>query len=86
MGSEFNMFTCPSCRAPYQIIKVEAGPESDSREIVCLVCGGPVAAREGEFVLKYFLMRRQGQPARTGTCDELAARVLARSDRPETMP
>jgi hypothetical protein len=55
MSSEFNTFTCPNCGALYQIIKVEAGPESDSREIVCLVCGGPLAAREGEFVLKYFL-------------------------------
>jgi predicted RNA-binding Zn-ribbon protein involved in translation (DUF1610 family) len=57
MSSKFNTFTCPNCGAPYQIIKVEAGPESDSREIVCLVCGGPLAAREGEFVLKYFLRK-----------------------------
>jgi hypothetical protein len=59
-------FTCPNCRALYQIIKVEAGPETDSREIVCLACGGPLVAREGEFVLKYFLMRkavrRRGRP------------------------
>ena len=58
MSSEFNTFTCPNCGALYQIIKVEAGPETDSREIVCLVCGGPLAAREGEFVLKYFLRRK----------------------------
>jgi hypothetical protein len=61
-----NAFTCPNCRTLYQIIKVEAGPETDSREIVCLACGGPLAAREGEFVLKYFLVRkavrRQGRP------------------------
>ena len=58
MSSRFNTFTCSNCVALYQIVKVEAGPETDSREIVCCVCGGPLAAREGEFVLKYFLMRK----------------------------
>jgi hypothetical protein len=55
-------FTCPNCRALYQIVKVEAGPETDSREIVCQVCDGPLAAREGEFVLKYFLLRKAARP------------------------
>jgi transcription elongation factor Elf1 len=54
----FNSFTCPNCQALYQIVKVEAGPETDSREIVCRVCGGPLAAREGKFILKYFLLRK----------------------------
>ena len=39
-------------------VKVEAGPETDSREIFCRACGGPLAAREGKFVLKYFLLRK----------------------------
>jgi hypothetical protein len=26
----FNPFTCPNCNALYQVVKVEAGPETDS--------------------------------------------------------
>jgi ribosomal protein S27E len=48
-------FKCPNCDA--QVVKVEALPEASDREIKCLVCGEPLAAREGEFVLKYFLLR-----------------------------
>jgi transcription elongation factor Elf1 len=53
-----NSFTCPNCQALYEIVKVEAGPESDSREIVCRACGAPLTAREEKFVLKYFLLRK----------------------------
>jgi hypothetical protein len=61
MGSRpslFNTFTCPNCQALYQIVKVEAGPETDLREIVCRACGGPLVGRDGKFVLKYFLLRK----------------------------
>jgi hypothetical protein len=67
MGSRpplFNTFTCPNCRALYQIVKMEAGPETDSREIVCRACGGPLVGREGKFVLKYFLMRKAARTRR----------------------
>ena len=50
-------FKCPNCDALYQVVKVEALPEARDHEIKCLVCGEPLAAREGEFVLKYFLLR-----------------------------
>ena len=49
----FNPFTCPNCGAYYQVVKVEAGPETDNREIKCQVCSSPLAGREGKFVLKY---------------------------------
>ena len=55
-------FKCPHCSALYHIIKVEAGPESDDREITCRICGGPLRAREGKFVFKYFLLRHAGRP------------------------
>ena len=55
--SACNSFTCPNCRALYHVVKAEAGPETDSREIVCRACGRPLAGREGGFVLKYFLLR-----------------------------
>jgi len=59
-----NTFMCPHCRALYQIVKVEAGPETDSREIVCRACGGPLTGREGKLVLKYFLLRKADRPRR----------------------
>jgi predicted Zn finger-like uncharacterized protein len=49
-------FKCPNCSALYHIVKLEAGPESDGREITCRACG-PLRAREGKFVIKYFLLR-----------------------------
>jgi predicted Zn finger-like uncharacterized protein len=57
-GGRFNTFTCPNCQALYEIVKVEAGPETEKREIICRACGGSLTAREGEFVLKYFLLRK----------------------------
>jgi hypothetical protein len=53
-----NSFTCPNCDAFYEVVQVEAGPETDNRAITCRACGGPLAGREGKFVLKYFLLRR----------------------------
>jgi hypothetical protein len=53
----FNPFTCPNCHAFYQVVKVEAGPETKGHEIACRVCGVPLAGREGKYVLKYFLLR-----------------------------
>ena len=51
-------FRCPKCAALYQIVRAQAGPEtSRDAKIACRVCGGPLTAREGEFVLKYFLLR-----------------------------
>jgi hypothetical protein len=54
-------FKCPHCSALYHIIKVEAGLESDDRQITCGTCGGPLRAREGKFVFKYFLLRHVGR-------------------------
>jgi hypothetical protein len=51
-------FNCPNCDALYQLIKDEAGPETDNREITCRACGGPLPARDGIFVCKYFLLRK----------------------------
>jgi predicted Zn finger-like uncharacterized protein len=56
----FNAFTCPDCQALYDLVKVEAGPETTLQEVKCLSCGEPLPARDGgEFVLKYFLLRKR---------------------------
>jgi hypothetical protein len=52
---------CTNCDAMYQIVKVEAGPDTTSRQITCRACGAPLASREGKTVLKYFLLRNGGR-------------------------
>ena len=54
-------FKCPNCNALYQIVKVKAGPETVGRAITCRPCGAPLPAREGNFIVKYFLLRNAGR-------------------------
>ena len=54
-------FTCPNCQALYHVVKVEAGPETVFQDVTCGVRGEPLVGREGEFVLKYFLLRKAGR-------------------------
>jgi hypothetical protein len=49
---------CLHCDALYHVVRGEAGPETVYREITCLACGGLLPEREGQFVLKYFLLRK----------------------------
>ena len=58
MPPGFNSFTCPNCQALHQVVRVEAGPETNNREITCSVCGAPLLGRKGKFVLKYFPLRK----------------------------
>ena len=62
----FNPFTCPKCKALYQVVKVEVGQETKDREITCQVCGGPLAGTEGKFILKYFFLRKGIRPRQHG--------------------
>jgi hypothetical protein len=65
------LFRCKSCFALYQVVKAPAGAETVDRELACRVCNGSLAAREGQFVLKYFLLRKASrmdvQRARQGS-------------------
>jgi hypothetical protein len=54
-------FNCVDCNALYHLIKVEAGQETVDRELDCRACGAPLPARDGQFVLKYFLLRKRTQ-------------------------
>ena len=49
---------CPNCAAKYELIRVEAPPETTDCEITCVSCGGPLRGHQGPFVLKYFLVER----------------------------
>jgi hypothetical protein len=51
-------FNCPNCGALYEVVRVEAENVAVDRELACLSCGAPFQARQGWFVLKYFLLER----------------------------
>jgi hypothetical protein len=48
-------------------VKVEAGPETVDREITCVSCGAALVGREGNSVLKYFLVQfaKRNPPSKT---------------------
>jgi hypothetical protein len=52
------LFRCSNCFALYQVTKAQAGPETVDLKIACQVCNGHLPAREGQSVLKYFLLRK----------------------------
>jgi len=55
--------TCPHCGAAYRVVQIEA--QSDPIEVTCKSCGGPLAGRQGHFLLKYFLVdKRRRAPAK----------------------
>jgi hypothetical protein len=56
--SSVDFFTCLNCKALYQLVKVEAGPETVDRALTCQVCVAPLPGRKGKFVLKYSLLRK----------------------------
>jgi hypothetical protein len=51
-------YRCPNCKALYQVVRTKGGPETVNLEAACGICKGPFVAREGQFVLKYFLLRK----------------------------
>ena len=55
-------FNCPNRNALYHIVKTEAGPETDDREITCRACGEPLPARDGTRIANMFLLRKVGRP------------------------
>jgi len=63
-------FRCPNCGALYQVVKVEAGPETVDRQMNCRACGALPVGREGPFVPKYFLLLNTPltAPRVTGLC------------------
>jgi hypothetical protein len=59
--SRRQLFNCPHCDALYQVVKVEAGPETVDRQLTCRSCGGPLPSSEGKFIIKYFMLRKAGR-------------------------
>jgi predicted Zn finger-like uncharacterized protein len=57
MATKAAEFHCPNCNALYKVVRMEAKSTADDREIVCRACGAPLQGREGNFILKYFLVK-----------------------------
>jgi predicted Zn finger-like uncharacterized protein len=55
-------FNCPNCGALYHLVKAKAGVETIDREIKCLSCNARLPSREGDLVLKYFLLKKPTLP------------------------
>jgi hypothetical protein len=54
--SRVSRFQCPNCDASYMVVRVEAEPAKLYRDLECRSCGGPLDARNGPLILKYFLL------------------------------
>jgi hypothetical protein len=67
------LFKCPLCTTRYYVVRVEADPSADV-EINCLVCDQPLRSRDGQFILKYFLLDGPRRPT-----PQRAAHVVARN-------
>jgi hypothetical protein len=50
-------FVCPGCGSGYKVVRVEADADLPHRLLHCRVCKHPLTAMDGEFLLKYFLVR-----------------------------
>jgi len=71
------LFRCPNCNALYQVVRTKAEPEIVDLKTTCGICSGPLVAREGQFVLKYFLLRK----AARARAEQGSKRPPARSHR-----
>ena len=59
-------FVCSRCQASYKVVRVKSELRSGDFPLHCKVCKEPLAATEGEDILKYFLVRppRRGKHKR----------------------
>jgi hypothetical protein len=51
-------FICPHCGSFYEAVRAQALPDSVDLRIWCATCAAPLPAREAQFLLKYFLLRK----------------------------
>jgi hypothetical protein len=51
-------FICPHCGSFYEAVRAQALPDSIDSRIRCATCTGPLPAREAQFALKYFLLKK----------------------------
>ena len=59
-------FTCSQCGAHYKVVRVKTETQSLDRLLHCKVCKQPLAATDGEDILKYFLISRPARKSQAG--------------------
>jgi hypothetical protein len=59
--ASIDTFMCPTCGAAYRLIRVLADPALADCEIACRNCGAALLGREGDQVLKYFMINQPGK-------------------------
>lgn len=65
MGKSPTMrFTCANCGGVYEVMRLEAPIASSERQIKCICCGVPLRGRDGNFILKYFLVSENSGKSR----------------------
>ena len=75
-------FNCPNCNALYQLVKAEAGPETNNRrEITCRACGGPLPGRDGDIRLQIFSVAESRPPPDMGAPPDEARRTYLNQAR-----
>jgi hypothetical protein len=59
-------FHCPHCGVAYKIVRVEAdaAAAAPDEKVFCRNCDGELDARDGAFILKYFLVGPSRKPRR----------------------
>ena len=67
-------FRCRQCDADYELVRMAVPAERHEREIACLCCGAPLQGRQGDYVLKYFLVGRPTERQRRAPADVGSAR------------
>jgi predicted Zn finger-like uncharacterized protein len=58
------VFHCPHCGIAYKVVRVEADAAAADDKVLCRNCDGELPARDGAFILKYFLVGPSRKPRR----------------------
>jgi ssDNA-binding Zn-finger/Zn-ribbon topoisomerase 1 len=53
---EPKVYPCPTCGTEYKVVRVEATTALPEGRLTCTKCGGPLHARKGRHILKYFVV------------------------------
>ena len=59
VAAQPSSFRCSNCNALYQVVKVEAEPDTVDRGITCRCCEAPLIDREGNLVIKFCCWLRE---------------------------
>src|ERR1700733_12697954 len=74
--SSFDRFTCPNCRALYDVVRVEAGPETVVQDVFCRACDAPIRRPRRKVRAQVFHV------AKSGSCSEITALIITAMKNP----